>query len=325
MKETVKYFYTAFASLIIIIGFGCNNNKQGQQESGTLKGTVSLSGAFALYPMAVKWKEEYNKLYPDVKIEISGGGAGKGIADALSGIVDLGMVSRDISQTETDRGAWYIPIVKDAVIGLVNSENPVLSEIKKNGMMTGTLKKIYITNRIKTWGEAIGNSVKSNVPLQVYTRSDACGAADTWAKFLGKKQEDLLGVGVFGDPGMVQAVQNDKYGIGYSSIGFAYNTATRKISNKLAVIPLDLNNNYVIDKPEDFYINLDSLLEAIDKNIYPSPPGRDLYLVSKGKPQNRPVLHFLNWILTDGQKYIKEAGFIKLNNEIIQMTIKKIK
>jgi len=55
-----------------------------------------------------------------------------------------------------------------------------------------------------------------------YTRSDACGAAENVAKFFGKKQEDLLGVGVFGDPGLAQAVKKDPLGIGINNIGLRF-------------------------------------------------------------------------------------------------------
>ena len=69
-----------------------------------MKGTVRISGAWALYPMMVKWGEEFRKTYPNIRIDISAGGAGKGIADALAGMVDIGMVSRDIRPEEIKPG-----------------------------------------------------------------------------------------------------------------------------------------------------------------------------------------------------------------------------
>jgi len=56
------------------------NEISGQEK---ITGQISISGAFALYPMTVKWSEEFRKINPDVRIDISAGGAGKGIADAL--------------------------------------------------------------------------------------------------------------------------------------------------------------------------------------------------------------------------------------------------
>jgi hypothetical protein len=64
------------------------------------QGTINVSGAFALYPLMVKWADEYQKLHPKVKITVSAGGAGKGMTDALSGLVDIGRVSRDIAPEE---------------------------------------------------------------------------------------------------------------------------------------------------------------------------------------------------------------------------------
>jgi phosphate transport system substrate-binding protein len=319
----MKFFIIVLLSSFIILA-GCNSDKK-NEVSKSLKGTITLSGAFALYPMAVKWKEEFNKIYPDVRIDISAGGAGKGMTDAISGMVTFGMVSREVSASEVAKGAWFVPVVRDAVVGVVNADNPVINELLTKGMNSEIVKKRWITGEIKTWGEAIGQPSKCKDPIVVYTRSDACGAADIWAKFMGKKQEDLLGVGVFGDPGLAQAVQNDKFGIGYNNIGFAYNAKTKAMNTGLKVIPLDINLNGIIDPSENFYENKDNIVKAIASNIYPSPPSRDLYLVSKGKPTSEAANVFLNWILTDGQKYITEAGYIALSDEKIKNAVEKVK
>ncbi len=73
-------------------------------QAEELSGNVTLSGAWALYPMALKWAEEFQKVHPKVRVDIQAGGAGKGIADALAGIVDFGMVSREIQPAETQTG-----------------------------------------------------------------------------------------------------------------------------------------------------------------------------------------------------------------------------
>lgn len=74
-----------------------------------LKGTVTLSGAWAIYPTAVAWAEGFQKKYPKVKIDVSAGGAGKGAADAIAGLVDIGMVSRDPDPAEIKKG--IVPIL----------------------------------------------------------------------------------------------------------------------------------------------------------------------------------------------------------------------
>ena len=146
-----------------------------------------------------------------------------------------------------------------------------------------------------------------------------------WAKFFGKKQEDLLGIGVFGDPGLAQAAKKDPLGIGYNNIGYAYDATTRQQIKGLKVVPLDLNNNGNIDSDENFYNSMNDLIAAIASGKYPSPPARELYFVFKGNPRNNKVLTgFIRWVLSDGQKFVNEAGYISLTNEKIESELKKL-
>lgn len=174
----------------------------------------------------------------------------------------------------------------------------------------------------KTWGSVLGTTAPSEI--HVYTRSDACGAAETWAQFLGKKQEDLKGVGVYGDPGLAEAVRRDPLGVGFNNVNYAYDPKTLKPIQGIAVIPIDLDGNGKIDPSEDFYASRDTLTAAIARGAYPSPPARDLYLVSKGRPEKPAVAAFLNWVLTEGQRYVPETGYIALSAEKLADGLKKI-
>ena len=286
-------------------------------------GQISISGAFALYPMVIRWADEYKKINPGVRFDISAGGAGKGISDALNGMVEIGMVSREIYPEELKKGAFPIAVTKDAVVAVVNESNPALDDIMIKGLKKDAANNIWITGRYTTWAQAFGAKLSS--PIHIYTRSDACGAAEMWAKFFGKKQEDLLGVGVFGDPGLAQAVKKDPLGIVFNNIGYAYDATTRKQIKGIRVIPVDLNNNGKIDNDEDFYTSMDDLMAAIASGKYPSPPSRELYFVIKGSPKNNKVLtDFIRWVLSDGQKFVREAGYIALPKERIEMEQKKL-
>ena len=120
---------------VLLLFFFCATGRQAQRirkEAGST-GTVRVSGAWALYPMMVRWGEEFRKLYPDVRIDVSAGGAGKGIADALAGMVDIGMVSRDIRPEEIRPGTTYVPVVKDAVFPTINTNNPVVQRYRRKG------------------------------------------------------------------------------------------------------------------------------------------------------------------------------------------------
>ncbi|MFN8437866.1 MAG: PstS family phosphate ABC transporter substrate-binding protein [Cytophagales bacterium] len=320
MKTTyakIKIFALLAVSLFISSAY--TSETEAKDE---LEGTISISGAFAMYPIAVKWGQEFKKLHPNVKFDISAGGAGKGISDALGGLVDLGAVSRDIYPEEKKKGAYAIAVTKDAVVPTINAQNPNIEQLLSKGIKKDVLTNIFINGNVKTWKQA-GYTV--GAPINVYTRSDASGAAEVWAKYLGnKKQEELKGIGVYGDPGLLQAVKRDKTAIGFNNIGYAYDAHTGKQLAGIKVLPIDKNGNGKIDADENFYEDLSSLRAAIANGKYPSPPARDLLFVTKGKPQRKEVLAFLKWVLTDGQKYVAEVGYIQLSQERINAEIQKL-
>ena len=319
-----KYY---FLSLTLLFLIGCSGGRQKNRviegASGQeLVGTIQLSGAFALYPMAVKWAEEFKKLHPGVKIDISGGGAGKGMTDALAGVVDIGMVSREVYPEEINNGAFPIATVKDAVVPTINVDNPEIEVIRTVGLSKEQARRLW-DKQYSTWGELLGTS--STTPIRVFTRSDACGAAETFAAWFDEKQEDLKAIAVFGDPGVAAAVQKEKLGIGYNNIAYVYDQNTKKPYPGMTVMPIDVNGDGTISPDEYFYDTSIELIEAIKDGRFPSPPARDLYLVTKGKPEDPVVISFLEYVLTDGQKYAEETGYIGLPAEQLTNEIAKFK
>lgn len=307
--------------IILFLGMGADII-QADSKGKELTGTITMSGAWALYPMAVKWAEEFQKIHPKVKIDIGAGGAGKGMADCLAEVVDIGMVSRDIYPEEIKKGAWWVSVTKDAVIPTVNAMNPVLNKLLMQGVKRETFIGIWITGNIKDWGTVIQQA--SQHAIHVYTRSDACGAAKTWAKYLGKNQEDLLDVGVYGDPGLAEAVKKDALGIGFNNINYAYDAKTKRQVEGIRVLPIDLNDNGKIDEDENFYHTRDEIVHAIATGKYPSPPARDLHFVSHGKPKSGVVQEFIKWVLTAGQAYVPDSGYINLTKEKLQEGLGKL-
>lgn len=324
----LKHIVISTLCLLCITGNGQSKSakfdrfQRREARKAALDGEIQLSGAFALYPLVVRWADEFKKIHPKVRIDISAGGAGKGITDALAKVVDLGMVSREIHQAELDKGAFSIAVAKDAVVITVNSSNPLIYQISTIGVTRDDAIGLWKTQTAKTWGNILGTA--STIPVHVYTRSDACGAADTWAAYLGIKQEDLEGTAVFGDPGITSVVQRDRIGIGFNNIAYAYNLKTKLPYRNIAVMPLDLNENGRIDIDENFYKTSTELTAAIADGRYPSPPARDLYLVCNGKPTKPEVVEFLMFVLTKGQQWATESGYVPLSTEKLDEQIDRV-
>jgi len=307
--------------LVSFLLFGCSLDQGSAQGKTELDGTISISGAWAIYPMMVRWTEEFQAIYPEVRFDVSAGGAGKGMADAVSGAVDIGMVSREIHPEEIEQGAYWVSVTKDAVFLTVNENNPIWTDLYSKGVTQEALKGIFITGEITTWGQVIGRPEVTD-PIHVFTRSDACGAAETWAQFLGARQEDLQGIGVYGDPGVLDAVIKDPLGIGYNNLNYAYDFDTGKPLAGALVAPIDVNGSSQAD-PEEIFDSKEQAVNAVALEYYPSPPARNLNLVTKGLPSGL-VKTFLIWILTDGQQYVAEAGYIPLPTELLIHELDKL-
>ncbi len=289
------------SSLLLIILLFVTNSVVSAEEK-ELAGIVTLSGAWAIYPTAVAWAEGFQKKYPKVKIDVSAGGAGKGAADAIAGLVDIGMVSRDPDPSEIKKGIVPVYILHDAVFPVISDKNPALTDLLKKGVKRQSWIDIYISGLITTWDEVVGRKLEKKI--HVYTRSDSCGAAQSWAAYLGKKQEDLRGVGIYADPGILEAAKRDPIGIGYSNFSYVF-TREGTVVKGAKLVPIDSNENGIADSDE-IYNDRETAIKAIRAGRYPAT--RRNYFFVKGKPKGL-VKEFIGFVLSDeGTKIVDEAG-----------------
>jgi phosphate transport system substrate-binding protein len=254
--------------------------------------------------------------------------------DALNGIADIGMVSRAVNNSEINQGAFWVSVCKDAVVATMNADNPVRDIILERGITKQQFESIFITGNISTWGQLVGDNSNTDT-IFVYTRADACGAADTWAKYLGKYVQNDLGSGpgfkgstriaaVDGDNAVVASVQGNRLAIGYDNTGYVY---TKKLADGTVVhadgilpMPIDIDGNGILDSNERVYENRSTMVNAIVNKVYPSPPARVENLATlnsfKGIAKD-----FVRWILTDGQQYVIDAGYAPLPQETLALEL----
>ena len=247
----------------------------------------------------------------------------KGMTDTITGAVDIGMISRSIKEEETAQGIFWVSVTKDAVFPIISSENPVAAQILERGITQEIFNKIYITEEITTWGEVVGDPSITD-EIHVFTRSDAAGAAEQWAKFSGgAAQEDLKGIGINGEPSILDTVIKDPLGIGYGNLNSIFDLSSGDLVPGIAIPPIDVNTNGQADAEETFKAKEDAF-NAIANGTYPSPPARFENLATLGKPQGL-TLAFIEWILTDGQQYLESAGYVPLTPEQQAESLAKLK
>lgn len=307
---------TQWATVALVATFICCTSFCGCLDSGGT--TIRTSGAWALYPMMLVWADEYQQEH-DVSIEVSGGGAGMGVSDVLNGMVDIGMVSRPLREEELEQGIFYVAVTKDAVVATLNKDNPALQAIQQQGLSRDDLQKIFL-KEVTHWRDVVGKNITDD-KIIVLGRSDASGAAQVWASYLGEyTQSDLQNVAdanYDGDMNLANGVKQQKNAIGFNNLNYAYDMEAGGFAEGIRPVPLDINGNDVLDPDEDFYGSKHHLVENVSRGVYPAPPARREYLVSKG-PFQGAVKDFVLWILTDGQVFLTENGYVQLSPDILQ-------
>jgi len=281
----------------------------------------TVSGAYALYPLAQIWVDIYKQSLPEVRITVFPASSTKGVTDALLGLAEIGLYS-GLHPESIDEALIVFKVAKDAVVPTINQSNPYLKELIENGLSIADLKDVYITRRIDRWNQLTGSEEGREIVL--FTRSDASGAAAVWAEFLGATQENLTGIGVYGDAGMTQAVRSDIYSLGYDNLRFVFDNKSGRLYPGLYVPPVDFNMNDQIDPEERLYINIESLKEGIKSGNYLYPLARDLYLVVNREQRNPFVRDFLNWVLTEGTLFTDGAGYVGLTEDESQRELNKL-
>lgn len=172
-----------------------------------MAGTIQIAGSTSVQPLSEELAKTFMAIYPNVKLNIAGGGSGAGIKAAQQGIGDIGASSRELKPEET--GIKEFTIALDGIAIIVNKDNPV-SDLTKEEIM-----KIF-SGEISNWS-ALGGG--SNA-IRVISREEGSGTR-------GAFEELILGKAKLTDKALFQnstgavrtAVAADKYAIGYISLG----------------------------------------------------------------------------------------------------------
>jgi len=283
-----------------------------------VSGNISSIGSDSLNNLMTLWAESFNKFYPNAKIQIEGKGSSTAPPALISGTAQLGPMSREMKGTEVDAfekkyGYKPTPIRTsvDALAVFVNKDNPIkcLSIAQVDAIFSKS-RRHGGKEDIKTWGQLGLTGDWASKPLSLYGRNSASG---TYGFF----KEHSLKNGDYKDevkeqPGsasVVQGVTVDRYGIGYSGIGYA--TA--------GVRPVPLSEK-----------DGGKCIEATADNAYSGsyPLARFLYVyVNKapGKTLDPLTREFVKLMVSkDGQEAVIKDGYFPIPAAIAKEELAKV-
>jgi len=204
--------------------------KSYEKVSGEVAGSLKCVGSDTMNNLVALWAEGFKKFYPSVQEGIEGKGSASAPPALTEGTCTFGPMSRDWKPSEIDEfkqkhgyAPTVVPVAIDMLAVFVHKDNPLKSlSLQEVDAIFSKNRTGGAKNEIRTWGDLGLEGEWKDKPISLYGRNATSG---TYAYF----KENALFKGDFkptvkeqpGSSAVVQAVASDKYGIGYSGIGYS--------------------------------------------------------------------------------------------------------
>lgn len=265
------------------------------QEAKRFDGTIRMGGSTTLLPViadcASQFMEKYESWdkvdtsFPRAKILIyvTGGGSGFGIKAVMDGTVNIGMSSRDLKDAEKAQLGQYgeFLVSKDCLAFAVNKKNP-LSKI--DNFTREEIARVF-SGEVKTFKDI--DSSLPNKPILVQMRDAAGGSTEiVQTMILKEKNFTPNAIQVPSQGANLKKLETNTNTIGYLSSVIALESSQIKVFKYEGVAPTNenvINGQYKIARP--------------------------LLLLVKGTPEPS-WQKFIEFVLNDGQKIIREHGYV---------------
>jgi phosphate transport system substrate-binding protein len=288
------------------------------QRTSGVSGNLSSVGSDTMNNLMTLWAEGFARFYPNVKVQVEGKGSSTAPPALIEGTAQLGPMSRPMKASEAEqfeRKYGFKPTALatsiDALAVYVHRDNPLRSlTMPQADAIFSKTRKLGYPSDVTSWAQLGLGGEWAGRPLSLYGRNSASG---TYGYF----KEHALGKGDFKDqvkeqPGsasVVQGVSEDRYGIGYSGIGY--------ITSGVRAVPLSEKEG--APAREANYTN------ALDGTY---PLARHLYVyVAKDpkKPLDPLVREFARFILSrEGQEVVIKDGYMPLSTALCLAELKKL-
>jgi phosphate transport system substrate-binding protein len=285
--------------------------------TGGVSGNIKSVGSDTMNNLMTLWAEKFIQMYPNVPVEIEGKGSSTAPPALIAGAANFGPMSRTMKDKEADafeKQFGYKPSYVRAAIDMlavyVHKDNP----IARKGLTLQQLDAIFSKTRkgghddVKTWGQLGLTGDWANKPISLYGRNSASGTYGYFKKhalFKGDYKDTVKEQP--GSASVVQAVASDKYGIGYSGIG--YKTAD------VAVVPL------ATDPDAEF-------VPASAEQVSDYPLARYLQIYVNHRPgqQLDPLRReFLKLVFSrQGQEMVIKDGYLPISQTIAKSDLGKL-
>jgi len=279
--------------LCVALLVGCAGPANAQ--SGSTGTAIEDIGSDTIVNLALAWAEAYQPQHPDVRISVTGGGSGTGIAALINGTADIANASRAMKDEERQQAEsngiepFEIAIARDAIAIVVNPANPV------DDLTLQQISDIF-GGKIDNWTEVGGEdrpivrlSRETNSGTHVFFLEEVVRLGDKDNKTLFSPDTLLLP----SSEGITAEVRQNPNAIGYDGLGYVTD---------------DVKTVAVAAKAGQPFVQ--ASIESVNAGTYPI--ARPLFMYTRGEPTGK-IKDYIDWILgPEGQAIVIRLGFVPL-------------
>ncbi|MDR0725751.1 MAG: hypothetical protein LBF59_07085 [Prevotellaceae bacterium] len=300
--HTLKLFLTiALINTAIISSAIAEDGNEGKTQ------VIYVESAKYTLPLLEKWVTEYNKTNPEVRVEWVGKNAEN---------IDLRIVANVVSDDETlndEDGEAITYVGRSALLPVTTKENPLYEQIARKKFGKKELKRLFFAD--DPFADESPSKDKLKEQLTVYSGSGKASGATLFASFFGQSSSDFRGKKIQGDDiYLLQAIGKDPTGITFNNLSYIYDLNDRQLKDGISLLPLDVKKNQLeIIKSE----NLDETISLLENEKVELIPVLNIGFAYNGQTETAEAGQFLKWIITEGQKFNHEFGFLQVDKKTL--------
>lgn len=273
-------------AVLMLSACGAPENNSGSAATNGSTSTIKVTGSTTVGPLVTKAAEAFEKVNPNMKITISEGGSGVGIANLIDETTDIAMASRSMKESEKEKVREKNKVVIETIVAYDALAIVVHPGNNLKMLTKDQLEKIF-KGEIKNFSEVGG----PNLEIVPVTRESSSGTFEFFKEAI-LEEAEVAGnaLSQSSNGGVEQTVSQTPGAIGYIGLGF--------LSDRVKTLNVSFKEGEVSEPT----------MENAQAGTYPFT--RPLYFYNLESATNA-VKPFMDFILsTEGQQYAKEAGFI---------------